>query len=64
VLYEEHEEDELDVDGSVLDDHIDDEIIKNDIDDDVAMHNPFNVNFESDSELDDTKLELDEEAYQ
>jgi hypothetical protein len=34
---------ELDVDGNVLDDHIDDEIIKNDIDDDVAMPNPFNI---------------------
>jgi hypothetical protein len=37
---------------------------KNDIDDDVVMPNPYNVDFESDSGPDDIDLELDEKEYQ
>jgi hypothetical protein len=56
VLEEEIEEVELDVDDNVLNDHINDEIIENDTNDDVDMANPFNVNFE----LYDIDVELDQ----
>jgi hypothetical protein len=64
VLHEENEEVELDVDGNFLDDHIDDEIIENGIDDDVAMPNPFNFDSKLYFESDDTDLDLDEEQDQ
>jgi hypothetical protein len=35
-------------------------MIKNDIDDDVDITNPFNIDFEPD----DTDVDLDEEEYQ
>jgi len=57
VLDEEDEEVELDVDGNVLDDHIDDEIIENYTHDDVVIPNPFNINYESD----DIGVEFDKE---
>jgi hypothetical protein len=47
-----------DVDDVVLNDDFHDGVINNDIDDDVAMANPFN-----DYDLDDTNIELDEEEY-
>jgi hypothetical protein len=60
VLDEELEEVEPNVGENVLDDGIDDDMIGNDnIDDDVDMANPFNINFEPD----DTNVELDEEKY-
>jgi len=64
VLHEENEEVELDVDGNFLDDHIDDEIIENGIDYDVAMPNPFNFDSKLYFESDDTDLDLDEEQDQ
>ena len=54
------EEVELDVDENVFDDHINDEIIENDTNDDVSMDNPLNVDFEPY----DIDVELDEEEYQ
>jgi hypothetical protein len=60
VLDEELEEVEPNVGDNVIDDDINDDMIGNDdIDDDVDMANPFNIN----SELDDTDVELDEEEY-
>jgi hypothetical protein len=38
--------------------------IENDIDDDVAMPNPYNIDSDLDSGPDDTDLELDEEEDQ
>jgi hypothetical protein len=55
ILDEEDEEVELYVDGNVLDDHIENKIIENDINDDAAMPNSFNANFEPD----DTYVELE-----
>jgi hypothetical protein len=63
VFNEEDEEVEVDVDENVLDDHINDEIIQNDIDD-VLMPNPFSVDYKHDSEPNDIDLELDEEEDQ
>jgi len=58
VLDEELEEVEPNVGDNVFDDYIDNDMIGNDdIDDDVNMANPFNINYE----LDDTDVELDEE---
>ena len=58
VLDEEVEEVEPNVWDNVLDDDIDDDMIGNDdIDDDVDMAYPYNIN----SEVDDAYVELDEE---
>jgi hypothetical protein len=51
------EEVDLDVDGNIVDDDINNDNIKFDIDDDVDMANPFNVDFEPD----DTYVEMNEE---
>ena len=60
VLDEEIEEVEPNVGDNVLDDDIDDDMIGNDdIDYDADIANPFNTN----SEPDDTDVELDEEEY-
>jgi hypothetical protein len=64
VLDEEDKEVELDVDGNVLDDHVNNEIIENETNDDVAMANPYNVDSELDFGPNDADLELDEEQYQ
>ena len=60
MLDEEVKEVELDTHENVLDDDIDDGIIKNDIDDDVDMANPFNV----ESEPNDMNVDLYEEEDQ
>jgi hypothetical protein len=57
VSNEEVEEVQPDVDDNVITNDI---MIENDIDDDVDMANPFNI----DSKLDDIDVELDEEEDQ
>ena len=44
-------------DNAVLDDDVDEDMLKNDIDDNVDMINPFNTF----SKLEDTDFELDKE---
>ena len=51
---------ELDVDGNVLEDDINYGVIDNDIDDHVAMVDPFNT----DCDHNDTDIQLDEEEDQ
>ena len=58
MLDEELEEVEPNVgDNAVLDDDVDEDMLKTDIDDDVDITNPFNIIYEPD----DINVELDEE---